>query len=838
MVSASCLSVWSASYGIMTTSTTHNYMFTFWAIGYAGSCFFFVTWLHFLLYLTRSKLLNNKNLLSSLYIITFVIYVLCITSNEVYFVKTEYGNQFLYKDSLIFKISFIYSTLVVLLFLTIQILWMFGADYKRNKKQAIRFTILTAIVAPPGLACDFFFPTFTNFQFPPITTVAILIVSVQLYFIMKKNKSLNITAGSASDVIFKSMEIPIFFLDSNDDVILANNSSVNLFKKISKYSHGGKIYDILKGNNKSIDSDLFSNGFASKIITLNVSGEEKIYDMSLDIEKDEYGDVFSKVAIFRDITDIHNALDHAMEASKAKGDFLSRMSHEMRTPLNAIIGMARIGIDSKDSNKMQYCLGRINSSSKHLLALINDILDMSKIESGKIEINSDKFRLNDKIEEIINVISIKAEEKNIDFVVDIDPAIPNDLVGDELRLSQVITNLLSNAVKFTPEKGAIHLDIKLKSRINAQESIIYVEVADTGIGIHPDHIKKLFHAFEQVDGSIGRRFGGTGLGLAISKKIVEMMGGRIGVHSGLGKGSRFFFTMPLQHPSQPSWHPYHSPLVCTDIRVVVVDDSQEIRDYFDRLMTRLGARCDLFANGSAALDSIRNAASSAPYHVIFANYLVQNLDGMKMIHEMKKISPSSLSVIMVPVSRWNTIENESTQSGVDKFIQKPLVSSAIIEIMDSMVHSDEKHEHVEQDEQRSLQGIFKRNSVLLVEDMELNREIVQALLEETEIAMDFAKNGEEGVHVFMTRPDRYDLILMDMQMPVMDGLEATRKIRALDVPRAKTIPIVAMTANAFKEDVDACLESGMNDHIGKPIDFDLLIEKLTKHLAPAPAPAE
>jgi signal transduction histidine kinase/DNA-binding response OmpR family regulator len=790
------------------------------------------------MYLAKSKLLNNKKLLSSLYIISFAICVLCITSNEVYFVKTEYGNQFLYKDSLIFKISFVYSALVVLLFLAIQILWMFGAGYKRNKKQAISFTILTAVVAPPGLACDFFFPTFTNYQFPPITTVAILIVSVQLYFIMKKNKSLNITAEGASDVIFKSIEIPIFFLDNNDDVVLANNSAVNLFRKISKYSQGGKIYDILHGSNKFIDKDIFEDEFQSKIITLNVSGVEKIYDMSLDVEKDEYGDIFSKVVIFRDITDIHTALDHAVEASKAKGDFLSRMSHEMRTPLNAIIGMAKIGIDSKDGSKMQYCLGRINSSSKHLLALINDILDMSKIESGKIEINSDKFRLNDKIEEIINVISIKAEEKNIDFVVDIDPAIPNDLVGDELRLSQVITNLLSNAVKFTQERGSIHLNIKLNSRVNEQESVIYVEVSDTGIGIHPDHIRKLFHAFEQVDGSIGRRFGGTGLGLAISKKIVEMMGGRIGVHSGLGKGSRFFFTIPLKHSSQPSWHPYHAPLVCKDIRVLVVDESQEIRAYFDRLMTRLRAQYDLFASGSSALDSMRNAVSSEPYHVVFANYLVQNLDGMKILHEMKKISPDSFGVIMVPVSKWDIIESESTQSKVDKFIQKPLVSSAIIEIMGSMVHSGEHHEHVAPDEQRSLQGIFKSNRVLLVEDMELNREIVQALLEETGVAMDFAHNGQEGLHKFMTHPDQYDLILMDMQMPVMDGLEATRKIRALDVPEARAIPIVAMTANAFKEDVDACLASGMNDHIGKPIDFDLLIEKLTKHLAPAPVPAE
>ena len=503
----------------------------------------------------------------------------------------------------------------------------------------------------------------------------------------------------------------------------------------------------------------------------------------------------------------------------------------MRTPLNAIIGMAKIGIDSNDNDKMYYCLGKINASSRHLLALINDILDMSKIESGKIEINVEKFKLNNKIEEIINVVSVKSEEKDIDFMVDIDSSIPDELIGDSLRLSQVITNLLSNAVKFTPEKGAIHLDIKLDTRINEHESIIYVEVSDTGIGIQSDRMEKLFHAFEQVDGSIARRFGGTGLGLAISKKIVEMMGGQIGVSSEFEKGSRFFFTIPVKHEHPIDQHPLPDPLIYKDIRVLVVDDSSEVRDYFSRFMGKLGVSCDLFDNGSAAVESIKKSTLQDKCNIVFVDHLVNKLGGIEIIREIKNISESVIGVVMVPILKWSLMEKESAQSGVDKFIQKPLISASIVKLINNIINIDEHYKNIEHDNQGSLKDIFKYNHVLLVEDIELNREIVQALLEETGVAMDFAEDGRKALHVFMEHPAKYDLILMDMQMPVMDGLEATREIRSLNLPRAKTIPIVAMTANAFKEDVDACLKSGMNDHIGKPIDFALLIEKMTKYLA-------
>ncbi len=377
----------------------------------------------------------------------------------------------------------------------------------------------------------------------------------------------------------------------------------------------------------------------------------------------------------------------AQEASKSKSEFLSRMSHEIRTPMNAIIGMTQIASNTNDMDKIRNCLQKTGTASRHLLSLINDILDMSKIEAGKLELYHTEFDLRKTLENLHGIMEVKAEEKKQSFTLHISHQVPRSVIGDEMRLSQVVNNLLSNAVKFTPEGGKIGLTVGVEQEAQAELTLLF-QVSDTGIGLSEETQSRLFQSFEQADGGTSRRFGGTGLGLAIAKSIVEMMGGKIWIRSKIGEGSVFAFTA----------------------RVL---------------------------RGALFLDT----------------------------------DPAAPQDAVLP---------------------------------------DWSHRHI-----------------LLAEDVEINKEIVFSLLESTKVSIDHAENGKRAVALFCQHPARYDIILMDIQMPEWDGFEATRRIRALN----KTIPIVAMTANAFQEDVDHCLAVGMNDHLSKPIDSALLLAKLKEYLS-------
>ena len=390
-------------------------------------------------------------------------------------------------------------------------------------------------------------------------------------------------------------------------------------------------------------------------------------------------------------------LKEAENANRAKSIFLANMSHEMRTPLNAIIGMSTIADGADDSKRLKYTIGRIKDASQHLLGVINDVLEMSKIESGKFDISPVEFDFQKMMSRVVNVNKYRTEEKNQEFSASIDQKIPQFLYGDDQRLAQVITNLLSNSVKFTPENGSIAMDAKFLGE-ECGLCTIQISVTDTGIGISPDQQVKLFQSFQQAESSTTRKFGGTGLGLVISKSIVEKMGGKIWMESELGKGAAFFFTFQMSR----------------------ADEKEAV-----------------------------------------------------------------------------TVENKRA----------------------------------------SFQ--FENRCILLAEDIEINREIVQALLEPTKIDIVCAENGKEAVRIFSEEPLRFDLIFMDLQMPEMDGYEATQSIRALDEAavgadaaiRAKNIPIIALTANVFTEDIQNCLSAGMNGHLGKPLNYDNLLDTLQKYLS-------
>jgi two-component system, sensor histidine kinase and response regulator len=563
---------------------------------------------------------------------------------------------------------------------------------------------------------------------------------------------------------------------------------------------------------------------------LRKTGEYAYYRASGESIRDKNGNAIRVAGALMDITDTKNMLldkerqkTEAESANRAKSTFLATMSHEIRTPMNAIIGMTTIGKSAPTIKRKDYCFTKIEDASNHLLGVINDILDMSKIEANKFELAPVEFELEKMLRRVVNVINFRIDEKQQVLSVNIDHSIPRTLIGDDQRIAQVITNLLGNAVKFTPEQGAISLTVRLAEKIN-DICTLRISVSDSGIGITPEQQKKLFQSFEQAESSTTRKYGGTGLGLAISKNIVEMMGGSIWVESEQGKGSTFTFTIQAERGKEEKQDRL-SDVNLKDVRILTVDDDPDILSFFMEVTQRFGILCDTAASGEKALELIRQKGD---YHIYFIDWKMPDIDGIQIAREIKARRPENSIVTMISAAEWGAIAKEAKEAGVDNFLSKPLFPSTIVEVINECLGVDKQQ--VEKTQAADIKGIFAGRRILLAEDVEINREIVQTLLEPTQLEIDCAENGVEAVRIFTEAPARYDMIFMDIQMPEMDGYEATRRIRSLDDPKAKTIPIIAMTANVFKEDIDKCLASGMNNHVGKPLDFEEVMNRLHLYL--------
>ncbi|MDR0378321.1 MAG: response regulator, partial [Spirochaetaceae bacterium] len=549
------------------------------------------------------------------------------------------------------------------------------------------------------------------------------------------------------------------------------------------------------------------------------------------------------------------AFEEANEANRAKSEFLANMSHEIRTPMNAIIGMTAIAKSSADIERKDYCLSKIEDASNHLLGVINDILDMSKIEANKFELSPVEFIFEKMLQQVVGVVTFRVDEKHQRFSVYIDKRIPGALVGDDQRLAQVITNLLSNAVKFTPENGSIKLNAGFVKEENGV-CTLQIEVSDTGIGVSPEQRNRLFTSFQQAESSTSRKFGGTGLGLVISKRIVEMMGGRIWVESEVNRGSTFAFTVQILRGQAAADTPCPG-VNWSNVRILMVDDDPAVRDYFlEIVQDGFGVSCDAAADAREALGFIGNAGT---YNIYFIDWKMPGMNGIELTRKIKEMesrnsdsknleSPGSKSVvIMISAAEWSEIEADAKRAGVNRFLSKPLFPSSIANIINECLGTGTRTAGTT--DQNHTYDNFENFRVILAEDVEINREIVLTVLEPTKLAIDCAENGAATLRLFQEAPEKYDLIFMDVQMPEMDGYEATRRIRALEQERrlkdtagsppdgtpehAQGIPIIAMTANVFREDIEKCLAAGMNDHLGKPLDLDEVLAKLRKYLRPA-----
>jgi CheY-like chemotaxis protein len=504
--------------------------------------------------------------------------------------------------------------------------------------------------------------------------------------------------------------------------------------------------------------------------------------------------------------------------------FLSNMSHEIRTPMNAIIGMTKIGKESATIEKKDYCLEKIEDSSTHLLGIINDILDISKIEAGKFELSEENFSFESIIRRAVSAINYSVDRKHQKLTVKLDHRVPEYLEGDGQRLSQVILNLLSNAMKFTPEGGAIRLETKLEAQTD-DDARVRVSVIDSGIGIPKETQAVLFTSFQQADKSISRKFGGTGLGLAISKSIVEAMNGSIRVESEDGKGSLFTFDVCMKKGTAPPEQAVAPVIDLTRVKALIVDDSPEILEYFISIGDRYGMKVSGADSGDHALALIGNGEA---FDIFFVDWQMPGMDGLELAERIKAICDAAV-IIMISSYDFNDLKDNADAMIIDDYLQKPLFPSMVVDCINKVLGA-KALTAIEGGDVELEDGAFSGRRILLAEDVDINREIVQTLLEPSGVSMDMAENGRIAVEKYEDDPGRYDLILMDMQMPEMDGLEATRRIRELDDPRAQIVPIIAMTANVFREDIERCLEAGMDDHLGKPLYFADLIGKLKNYL--------
>lgn len=516
--------------------------------------------------------------------------------------------------------------------------------------------------------------------------------------------------------------------------------------------------------------------------------------------------------------ELQDALLLAQRANNAKKDFLSRMSHEIRTPLNAIIGVTTIaGSHLGERGRMEDCLTKIAFSSRHLLSLINDVLDMSKIDAGKLTVSHEQFQLQQLTESVISVVYSQAKAQEKVFTCDVLDVKQENFIGDYLRVNQILLNLLSNAVKFTPKGGTIRLKIRQLEKQNSKTFLQFV-ISDTGIGMSEEFQKRLYLPFEQADTQISQKYGGTGLGMAITYNLVDLLGGNIHVTSKLGEGTAFTVKLPFDVPQGAVKHKARQ---LDTLRVLIVDDEEDACTHAGLLLKRMGIIAQCVMSGHEAVRAVLEAHEAGRgYDVCIIDWQMPNIDGVEVTRKIREKLGTDTLIIVISAYDWSEIEEEARRAGVNAFITKPLFESSLYNLLVSVFGTKPSPKRSE-----VLRKDYTGRKFLLTEDNALNMEIAIELLHMTGASVDSAINGQEAVEKFMASPAGfYDVIFMDVQMPVMDGYTATRKIRASGHPDAEDIPIIAMTANTFTEDIDSAFASGMNGHIAKPVDVKVLYQ--------------
>ena len=520
---------------------------------------------------------------------------------------------------------------------------------------------------------------------------------------------------------------------------------------------------------------------------------------------------------------LSDALTTAEQASMAKTAFLSNMSHEIRTPMNAIIGLDTVALnDPETPPKTREYLKKIGSSAEHLLGLINDILDMSRIESGRMALKNEEFSFSGLIEAINTMFNSQCQDKQLEYHCHIKGEVDDYYIGDNMKLRQVLINILGNAVKFTPAGGKVELDIQRTTRYEGL-SVLRFKISDTGIGMSEEFLPHIFDTFAQEDSSATNKYGSSGLGMAITKSLVEMMNGTIQVASTKGEGSVFTVTVTLTDSARQNDAKAAGEIHPEEMSVLIVDDDPIACEHAKLVLEKAGIASETADSGEKAVEMVRlHHARRDPYNLILMDWQMPGMDGVEATRQIREIVGTASAIIILTAYTWDDILEEAVTAGVDSFLPKPLFAAAVIEEFKSAL---EKRSAAANEE--VVKAELEGRRILLAEDMQVNAEIMMMVLEMRGMSTDLAENGRIAVEKFTSHPEGYyDAVLMDMRMPEMDGLEATRQIRKSGHADAKTIPIIALTANAFDEDVQRSLQAGLNAHLSKPVQPEALFETL------------
>ncbi|MCG8572501.1 MAG: response regulator [Spirochaetes bacterium] len=640
-------------------------------------------------------------------------------------------------------------------------------------------------------------------------------------------KKLSLAVDSAHDAIL--------FIDLNKKISYANQSACEILGYTSEEILQININQFM--NSQELVSTMFSTvekngGWNGTVIAVRKNKELFSAVLSASIIKDEKDQILGMMALFRDITieekaeELRLAKEAAETANQFKSHFLANMSHEIRTPMNAVIGMSHLLQQSNLTNKQQDYIEKIDLAAHQLLRIINDILDFSKIEAGKMNLESIEFFLDDVLNNAIFINSVKAKEKNIDILFDIDSDIPVVMVGDPLRLGQILINLISNAIKFT-DHGQISIQTKLTAKDEEKEKILLeFSVADTGIGMTEKQVAKLFRPFAQADGSTTRKFGGSGLGLAISKHFVEMMGGSISVESQFKKGSKFTFSVQLGLCNQEFKHRLISKSVLDGMKILIVDDNAISGFILNKMLHSFSFNTVIANNAERALEVLSENKDRDIFKLIILDYQLPGINGLELAKKIRTEMADYKDIKIIISSAYDLEGAKENTAGLDIscFLNKPITASQLFDtIMRTFTEDLNRSLNSTKNNKLNPAAIKLKISglkVLLAEDNDINQLVARELLEQVGLDVTIVNNGLEALNSVQSQ--KFDIVLMDVQMPVMDGYEATSKIRNLADEQYQRLPIIAMTANAMVGDGQRSLDSGMNDHISKPINvYDL-----------------
>ena len=555
-----------------------------------------------------------------------------------------------------------------------------------------------------------------------------------------------------------------------------------------------------------------------------------LHSFVVEDEKEEYRSELEQAAIrykqqkeelYESRESLKDALADAEKANKAKTAFLSNMSHEIRTPMNAIIGLDNIALDDPEiSEHTREYLNKIDIAAHHLLNIINDILDMSRIESGRMTIKHEEFSFPKMLEHVNTIISGQCHDKGLKYECRTKGEIDEYYDGDSMKLTQVMINILGNSVKFTPEGGSVSVCIEEVSRMDTKSTLRFT-FKDTGIGMSEDYVPHIFDAFSQEDSSSTNKYGSTGLGMPITKSIVELMNGSIEVQSEKGAGTTFTVTVTLGQVKNRQRIDEDIELRPGDMNVLVIDDDRVDCEHAEIVLQKVGIHCDTATSGTEAIEIIKtHHARREDYDLLLVDWKMPEMDGVETTRRIRDIAGNDTPIIILTSYSWEDIEEEARSAGVDTFAAKPLFAGTVIEEFKAAFKKKNT---------RSASGPadLKGKRILLAEDMLVNAQIMTVMLESREMKVDHAENGRIALKMFQSHEEGYyDAILMDMRMPEMDGLQATKEIRALERADSKSIPIIALTANAFDEDVQRSMQAGLNAHLSKPVEPDMLFKTM------------